>query len=109
MSADPGNDVARAGRWISRKVLVALLLSSGIPLLVLVVGVLPSVGTRISPTLLVLPIVCALAGAWVIWDLGRVLPRIGALMGSEKKHLGGSNKPGRSRLRWRPNIQTHTS
>ena len=90
MSADPGSDVARAGRWIRRKVLVALLLSSGIPLLVLVVGVLPSVGTRISQTLLVLAIVCALAGAWVIWDLGRVLPRIGALMGSEKKHLGGT-------------------
>ena len=40
---------------------------------------------RSAQTLLVLAIVCILAGAWAIWDLGRVLGPIGALMGSENR------------------------
>ena len=84
MSADRGIDVARAGQRLKRKVLVALVLSSGVPMLVLLVVVLPTLGTGISQMLIVLTIVGMLAGAWVIWDLGR----IGPLMASESVRSG---------------------
>jgi diguanylate cyclase (GGDEF)-like protein len=83
MSASSGSAVERAGRRLRNKVLVALLLSSGVPLFVLIVLILPRLGTGAAQTLVVLTIVSVLAGAWVIWDLGRIVARIGAVMGSE--------------------------
>jgi diguanylate cyclase (GGDEF)-like protein len=88
MSADNGIDVARAGPRLKRRVLVALVLSSGVPVLVLLVVVLPTLSTGISQMLIVLTIVGLMAGAWVIWDLGRILARIGALMGSDSTLTG---------------------
>jgi diguanylate cyclase (GGDEF)-like protein len=93
MSGESGIDVARAGQRIKSKVLVALVLSSVVPILVLafvvLVLVLPTLGPGetlkfgVLQMLVVFTVIGMLAGAWVIWDLGRILARIGALMGSE--------------------------
>jgi diguanylate cyclase (GGDEF)-like protein len=79
MSADGGLDVARAGLWLKRRVRVAFVLSSVVPLLVVLVVVLPTLQSGILQVLVVLTIVGMLAGAWVIWDLGRLIGRMGAL------------------------------
>jgi diguanylate cyclase (GGDEF)-like protein len=93
MPPDNEIDVARAGRRIKSKVLVALVLSSVVPILVLafvvLVMVLPSLGPGETMTfgilqmLIVFTVLGMLAGAWVIWDLGRIVARMGALMASE--------------------------
>ena len=93
MPADSEIDVARAGQRIKRKVLVALVLSSVVPIMVLafvvMVLVLPTLGPGetlkfgILQLLVVFTVLGMLAGAWVIWDLGRIVARMGALMGSE--------------------------
>lgn len=93
MPPDNEIDVARAGRRIKSKVLVALVLSSVVPILVLafvvLVMVLPGLGPGETMTfgilqmLIVFTVLGMLAGAWVIWDLGRIVARMGALMASE--------------------------
>jgi diguanylate cyclase (GGDEF)-like protein len=93
MPADREIDVARAGQRIRRKVLVALVLSSVVPILVLtfvvVILVLPSLGPgeTLKFGLLQVLVLCTvlgmLAGAWIIWDLGRIVARMGSLLGSE--------------------------
>jgi diguanylate cyclase (GGDEF)-like protein len=87
MSVSSGSDLARAGRRLRGKVLVALVLASGVPMFALIV-VLPTLGTGISQVLIILTIVSTLSGAWVIWDLGRVLARFGAMMASESALSG---------------------
>jgi diguanylate cyclase (GGDEF)-like protein len=98
MSGESGIDVARAGQRIKSKVLVALVLSSVVPILVLafvvLVLVLPTLGPGetlkfgVLQMLVVFTVLGMLAGAWVIWDLGRILARIGALMASESALSG---------------------
>jgi diguanylate cyclase (GGDEF)-like protein len=90
---DTPSDVARAGARIKSKVLVALVLASVVPILVLsfvvLVLVLPSLGPGDTlkfgglQLLLVFTLVGVLVGVWVIWDLGRIVARMGALMASE--------------------------
>ena len=98
MSGESGVDVARAGQRIKSKVLVALVLSSVVPILVLafvvLVLVLPTLGPGetlkfgVLQMLVLFTVLGMLAGAWVIWDLGRILARIGALMASESALSG---------------------
>jgi diguanylate cyclase (GGDEF)-like protein len=93
MSGESGTDVARAGQRIKRKVLVALVLSSVVPILVLafvvLVLLLPTLGPGetlkfgVLQMLVVFTVLGMLAGAWVIWDLGRIVARMGALLASE--------------------------
>jgi diguanylate cyclase (GGDEF)-like protein len=93
MSGERGIDVARAGQRIKSKVLVALVLSSVVPMLVLafvvLVLLLPTLGPSetlkfgLLQMLVVFTVFGMLAGAWVIWDIGRIIARMGALMGSE--------------------------
>jgi diguanylate cyclase (GGDEF)-like protein len=93
MSGESGTDVARAGRRIKSKVLVALVLSSLVPILVLafvvLVLLLPTLGPGetlkfgVLQLLVLFTVIGMLAGAWIIWDLGRIVARMGALMASE--------------------------
>jgi diguanylate cyclase (GGDEF)-like protein len=93
MSRDLETDVARAGQRIKSKVLVALVLSSVVPILVLafvvLVLLLPMLGPGetlkfgVLQMLIVFTLIGMVAGAWVIWDLGRIVARMGALMSSE--------------------------
>jgi diguanylate cyclase (GGDEF)-like protein len=93
MSGEPGTDVARAGQRIKSKVLVALVLSSVVPILVLafvvLVLLLPTLGPGealkfgVLQMLILFTLLGMLAGAWVIWDLGRIVARMAALMASE--------------------------
>ena len=92
MSGEIGIDVARAGQRVKSKVLVALVLSSVVPILVLafVVLVLPTLGpaetlkSGVLQLLVLFTVLGMLAGAWLIWDiLGRLLARIGAPMAGE--------------------------
>ena len=98
MPADTASDVARAGARIKSKVLVALVLASVVPILVLSFVVLVLVLPTLAPgetlkfgglqLLLIFTLVGVLAGAWVIWDLGRIVARMGALMASESELTG---------------------
>jgi diguanylate cyclase (GGDEF)-like protein len=93
-----GTDVARAGQRIKSKVLVALVLSSVVPILVLafvvLVLLLPTLGPGetlkfgVLQLLIVCTVIGMLAGAWIIWDLGRIVARMGALMASENAISG---------------------
>ena len=98
MSGQLSTDVARAGQRIKSKVLVALVLSSVVPILVLafvvLVLVLPTLGPGdtlkfgVLQMLVIFTVIGMLAGAWVIWDLGRILARMGSLMASESALSG---------------------
>jgi diguanylate cyclase (GGDEF)-like protein len=93
MPADHDADVARAGQRIKRKVMIGLVLSSVVPILVLTFVVLVLVLPALRPgdtlkfgilqVLLLFTVLGMLAGAWFIWDLGRIVARLGALMASE--------------------------
>jgi diguanylate cyclase (GGDEF)-like protein len=88
MSAADGIDVTRAGQRIKTKVLVALVLSSVVPALVLVYLLLVLALPTFLQILLGLTITGMLTGAWVHWDLGRMVGRMGALMASERPLSG---------------------
>ena len=93
MSRGLETDVARAGQRIKSKVLVALVLSSVVPILVLAFVVLVLLLPMLGPgealkfgmlqVLIVFTLIGMVAGAWVIWDLGRIVARMAALMASE--------------------------
>ena len=93
MPGETDIDVARAGQRIKSKVLVALVLSSIVPILVLTFVVIGLVLPTLRPgetlkfgilqLLVVFTVLGMLAGAWVIWDLGRIVARMGALLGSD--------------------------
>lgn len=95
---DTSSDVARAGARIKSKVLVALVLASVVPILVLsfvvLVLVLPSLGPGETlkfgglQLLLIFTLIGVLVGVWVIWDLGRIVARMGSLMASESALSG---------------------
>jgi diguanylate cyclase (GGDEF)-like protein len=93
MQSEGATDVARAGQRIRNKVLVALTLSSVVPILVLAFVVMVLVFPTLGPgetvkfgglqLLVLFTLVGMLAGAYVIWDMGRIIARMGSLMASE--------------------------
>jgi diguanylate cyclase (GGDEF)-like protein len=98
MQSEGATDVARAGQRIRNKVLVALSLSSVVPILVLAFVVMVMVFPTLGPgetvkfgglqLLVLFTLVGMLAGAYVIWDLGRIIARMGAVMASETAMVG---------------------
>jgi diguanylate cyclase (GGDEF)-like protein len=98
MPADTASDVARAGARIKSKVLVALVLASVVPILVLAFVILVLVIPGLGPgetlkfgglqLLLIFTLIGVLAGVWVIWDLGRIVARMGVLMASQSALTG---------------------
>ena len=98
MQSEGATDVARAGQRIRNKVLVALALSSVVPILVLAFVVMVLVFPTLGPgetvkfgglqLLVLFTLVGMLAGAYVIWDLGRIFARMGAVMASETAMSG---------------------
>jgi diguanylate cyclase (GGDEF)-like protein len=93
-----GSDIASAGRRLRIKVLIALALASGVPILVLVYVlrgfVLPAMAA--DPTqdhgalqgLLIFAVVGILAGVYIIWDIGGTVARMAQMMAAEHG-LGG--------------------
>jgi diguanylate cyclase (GGDEF)-like protein len=93
-----GSDIASAGRRLRIKVLLALTLASGGPILVLVYvtrgWVLPALAA--DPTadrgllqaLLIFTVLGVLAGAYIIWDIGGTIARMAQVMASEQV-MGG--------------------
>ena len=100
MSRESG-DIASTGRLLKRKVLLALTLSSLVPMLVLTYVVYRYVRPELSPTdvktfyglhaLLLFTVVAMVGGAYIIWDLGRAFAKIAELLSREPKlaELGG--------------------
>ena len=100
MSRESG-DIASAGRLLKRKVLLALTLSSLIPLLVLAYVVYRYVRPELHPAepatfyglhaLLMFTVLAMVGGAYIIWDLGRAFAKIAELLSREPKlaQLGG--------------------
>src|SRR5437016_6580018 len=100
MSRESG-DIAFAGRLLKRKVLLALTLSSLIPLLVLAYVVYRYVWPDLHPAdiakfsglhaLFLSTVIAMIGGAYIIWDLGRAFARIAELLSKEPKlaELGG--------------------
>jgi len=98
MQSEGATDVARAGQRIRNKVHVALTLSSVVPILVLAFVVMVLVFPTLGPgetvkfgglqLLVLFTLVGMLAGAYVIWDLGRIFARMGAVMASETAMSG---------------------
>src|ERR687888_218981 len=98
MRADGSQDLVVAGQRLRKKLVVALTLSSVVPLLVLawVVRsfVLPSLQTD-GPVvitgmqaLLVTTVIGMIAGAYIIWDVGRTVARIAEMLASERAITG---------------------
>src|SRR4026207_2011842 len=100
MSRESG-DIASTGRLLRRKVLLALTLSSLIPLLVLAYVVYRYVRPDLHPAdvlkvyrlhaLLLFTVLAMVGGAYIIWDLGRAFAKIAELLSREPKlaELGG--------------------
>jgi diguanylate cyclase (GGDEF)-like protein len=100
MSRESG-DIASTGRLLKRKVLLALTLSSLVPLLVLAWVVYRYVRPELHPAdvatfyglhaLLLFTALAVVGGAYVIWDLGRAFAKIAELLSREPKlaELGG--------------------
>ena len=90
MSRESG-DIASTGHLLKRKVLLALTLSSLVPLLVLAYVVYRYVRPELSPTdvttfyglhaLLLFTVLAMVGGAYIIWDLGRAFAKIAELGG----------------------------
>jgi diguanylate cyclase (GGDEF)-like protein len=100
MSRESG-DIASTGRLLKRKVLLALTLSSLVPLLVLAWVVYRYVRPELQPAdvatfyglhaLLLFTALAMVGGAYIIWDLGRAFAKIAELLSREPKlaELGG--------------------
>src|SRR5437870_8236725 len=100
MSRESG-DIASAGRLLKRKVLLALTLSSLVPMLVLAYVVYRYVRPELHPAdvmkfyalhaLLLSTVLAMVGGAYIIWDLGRAFAKIAELLSREPKlaELGG--------------------
>jgi diguanylate cyclase (GGDEF)-like protein len=98
MPGDTSPDVAFAGQKIKSRVVVALTLSSVLPILVLAYVVLVLILPELRPSealklgglqLLVLFTVLGMtAGAYTIWDVGRTVARMGEMMGNERTITG---------------------
>lgn len=99
MPGDGSPDLATAGRRLRVKVLLALCLASGVPILVLayvVRGLVipgrdpadPAVDMTILRAVLLVTMAGVLAGAYIIWDIGGTVARMAQLMASEQV-MGG--------------------
>src|ERR671936_2893977 len=98
MPADASQDLVVAGQRLRKKLVVALTLSSVVPLLVLawVVRrfVWPALPTEQSlvfgglQLLLALTLVGMIIGAYIIWDVGRTVSRIAEMLASERAIAG---------------------
>jgi len=99
MPGDGSPDLATAGRRLRVKVLLALSLASGVPVLVLayvVRGLVipgsdpadPTVDLTILRAVLLVTVAGVLAGAYIIWDIGGTVARMAQLMASEQV-MGG--------------------
>jgi diguanylate cyclase (GGDEF)-like protein len=97
----PGNsvpDVASAGRRVRGRILVALSLSSVLPILALAYVVLTVIVPALGPGetlafgtlqgLIVFTVLGLLAGGYVIWDLGRTMARMAQMMANEQAFAG---------------------
>jgi len=95
MLRESSGDLAAAGRLLKRKVLLALTLSSVIPLLVLAYGVYRYVRPDLDPAmttrfyglqaLVLFTVLAMVIGAYIIWDLGRALVRMAELLSKEPR------------------------
>jgi diguanylate cyclase (GGDEF)-like protein len=98
MPGESATDVARAGRRIQKRVLAALVLAAVLPLLVLAFVVLVLLLPTLGPgetlkfaglqMLLLFTLIGMAAGVWVIWDLARVVVRLGMLLAGERVPTG---------------------
>jgi diguanylate cyclase (GGDEF)-like protein len=99
MPGDGSPDLATAGRRLRVKVLLALSLASGVPILVLayvVRGLVipgsdpadPTFDLTILHAVLLVTVAGVLAGAYIIWDIGGTIARMAQLMASEQV-MGG--------------------
>jgi len=95
MPGEPSGDVASAGRLLKRKVLLALTLSSLIPLLVLAYVVHRYVQPGLDPVqvarfyalqaLILFTVLGMIGGAYIIWDLGRAFARMAEFLSKDPK------------------------
>jgi len=95
MSGESSGNVASAGRLLKRKVLLALTLSSLIPLLVLAYVVHRYVQPGLDPVqvarfyalqaLILFTVLGMIGGAYIIWDLGRAFARMAEFLSKEPK------------------------
>ena len=91
-------DFASLGRRLKQRVLLALCLSSGLPLVVLAyvvhhyvfpqMGSLDTVGAFGLEGLIFFTALAMLGGAWLIWDLGRTVSRIAELLSTQPTLAG---------------------
>src|SRR5262245_35849690 len=98
MPSDGSQDLVVAGQRLRTKLVVALTLSSLVPLLVLawVVRnfVLPTLSSGESmifggmQALLASTVIGMIAGAYIIWDVGRTVARIAEMLASERAIAG---------------------
>src|SRR6059036_3511627 len=98
MPGDGSQDLVVAGRRLRKKLVVALTLSSAVPLLVLAyvvrAFVLPSRAAGESlvfggvQALVAFTVIGMIAGAYIIWDVGRTVARIAEMLASERAIAG---------------------
>src|SRR6266850_2353231 len=98
MPSEGSQDLVVAGRRLRTKLVIALTLSSVVPLLVLAYlvrsYVLPSLAATESPVfggvqiLVASTVIGMIAGAYIIWDVGRTVARIAEMLGSERAISG---------------------
>jgi len=92
------SDIATAGRRLRLKVLLALSLASGVPILVLAYVVRdfvlpatapdPTLGNGVLQGLVIFGMLAVLAGAYIIWDIGGTVARMAQMMAEEHAILG---------------------
>src|SRR2546422_11070620 len=95
MAIESSGDVGLAGQLIKRKVLLALRLSSLVPLLVLAYVILRYVEPGLDRGeiarlyglhgLILATMLAMIAGAYIIWGLGRAVARLAELMAKEPR------------------------
>src|SRR5438445_165388 len=98
MPGDGSQDLVVAGGRLRKKLVVALTLSSAVPLLVLAyvvrAFVLPSRAAADSlvfggvQALVAFTVIGMIAGAYIIWDVGRTVARIAEMLASERAIAG---------------------
>src|SRR6266480_2956081 len=95
-------DFASLGRRLKQRLLLALCLSSGLPLLVLAyvvhryiipeVASLSTVSVAALEGLVFFTALAMVGGAWLIWDLGRTVSRVALLLAAQPTLVGLGNK-----------------
>ena len=90
---NPAVEVASAGQRLRHKILLALMFSSVLPILVLIYVAQAYVLPALNPAhvmyfyalqaLLLSTLAAMVAGAYVIWDVGRVVGRMGEMLGDD--------------------------